>query len=44
MKKEKKKYSKPVVKKNEPLVNITFASTAGGTPVGTGGTPAPAFG
>jgi hypothetical protein len=27
-KKERKKYIKPEVKKNEPLVNITFASTA----------------
>jgi len=44
MKKDKKKYTKPVVKKNEPLVNITFASTATPTPVGTGGSPAPAFG
>jgi hypothetical protein len=26
MKKEKKKYIKPVIKKNDPLVNITFAS------------------
>jgi len=40
MKKEKKKYTKPVVKKNQPLVNITFASAA----AGTGGSPAPAFG
>ncbi len=44
MAKDKKKYTKPVVKKNEPLVNITFASTAGGTPIGTGGSPAPALG
>jgi len=36
----KKKYSKPSVKKNEPLVNITFASTI----PGTGGAPAPAIG
>jgi hypothetical protein len=35
-KKEKKKYIKPEVKKNEPLVNITFASAA--IP-GTGGSP-----
>lgn len=35
-KKEKKKYIKPEVKKNEPLVNITFASAA--IP-GTGGNP-----
>ena len=26
MKKDKKKYTKPVIKKNDPLVNITFAS------------------
>lgn len=39
MKKDKKKYIKPAVKKNEPLVNITFASLTG-----TGGGPAPAFG
>ena len=26
----KKKYTKPTVKKNPPLVNITFASTAPG--------------
>jgi len=38
----KKKYSKPSVKKNAPLVNITFAS-AGSIP-GTGGSPAPAIG
>lgn len=47
MKKDKKKYTKPVVKKNEPLVNITFASVATSgtaTAYGTGGTPAPAFG
>lgn len=44
MKKDKKKYTKPVVKKNEPLVNVTFASAVGGTPVGTGGSPAPALG
>lgn len=49
MKKEKKKYAKPVVKKNEPLVNITFASPlsptpGGGSPVGSGGSPAPVFG
>ena len=35
MKKEKKKYIKPEVKKNEPLVNITFSS-ASNIP-GTGG-------
>jgi hypothetical protein len=40
MKKEKKKYTKPVVKKNEALVNITFATPF----TGTGGSPAPAFG
>jgi len=44
---EKKKYSKPFVKKNEPLVNITFA-TAGaavGGPVPLPGTaPASAIG
>jgi hypothetical protein len=37
MKKEKKKYTKPVLKKNEPLVNITFAT---GVVAITGGTPA----
>jgi hypothetical protein len=26
MKKDKKKYTKPALKKNEPLVNITFAT------------------
>ncbi len=38
----KKKYTKPSVKKNEPLVNITFASAT--SIPGTGGTAAPAFG
>jgi len=38
----KKKYTKPSVKKNEPLVNITFL-TPGNVP-GTGGSPAPAIG
>gem|GEM_PF-4323704 len=34
--KEKKKYTKPEVKRNEPLLNITFASA----PIpGTGGSP-----
>lgn len=37
MKKEKKKYTKPKVKKNESLINITFA-TAGVLPPGTGPT------
>ena len=32
---EKKKYAKPSVKKNEPLVNITFASPLPGTGPGT---------
>jgi hypothetical protein len=45
MKKEKKSYTKPVLKKNEPLVNITFATgavgtTAPGTVTITGGAPA----
>lgn len=35
----KKKYTKPVVKKNQPLVNITFGSNIGGT----GGASAPAI-
>ena len=35
MKKEKKKYTKPAVKKNDPLVNITFASSMPGTGPGT---------
>jgi len=39
---EKKKYIKPTVKKNEPLVNITFA-TAVPLP-GTGGSPGSAIG
>lgn len=34
MKKEKKKYTKPVIKKNDPLVNITFASVGGVTITG----------
>ena len=42
MKKEKKKYTKPVLKKNEPLVNITFVTGAiqitGGTPASGGPT------
>ena len=37
MKKEKKKYTKPVLKKNDPLVNITFASVAVGPGTMTGG-------
>jgi len=37
MKKDKKKYTKPVLKKNEPLVNITFATGVVGI---SGGTPA----
>lgn len=56
MKKDKKKYTKPALKKNEPLVNITFASattpaTTGTATVttptaipGTGGAAAPAVG
>ena len=39
---EKKKYIKPAVKKNEPLVNITFA-TAVPLP-GSGGSPGSAIG
>ena len=39
MKKEKKKYTKPVLKKNDPLVNITFASVGAALTV-TGGTVA----
>lgn len=38
----KKKYSKPVVKKNQPLVNITFATGAGSSIPVTGGASAPA--
>jgi len=38
----KKKYTKPVVKKNEPLVNITFATAGSSIPV-TGGAAAPAI-
>ena len=37
MKKDKKKYVKPVLKKNDPLVNITFASVGGGPGTFTGG-------
>lgn len=37
MKKEKKTYTKPVLKKNQPLVNITFATGAVSI---TGGAPA----
>ena len=37
---DKKKYIKPVVKKNEPLVSITFASAL----PGTGGSPGSAIG
>lgn len=40
-KKERKKYSKPEVRKNEPLVNITF--TSGTSIPGTGGNPGPAM-
>lgn len=36
MKKEKKKYTKPALKKNEPLINITFAT---GVVAITGGSP-----
>jgi hypothetical protein len=36
MKKDKKKYTKPALKKSEPLVNITFAT---GVVVVTGGSP-----
>ena len=39
---EKKKYVKPIVQKNEPLVNITFA-TAVALP-GSGGAPGSAIG
>lgn len=39
MKKNKKKYVKPELKKNKPMVNVTFASGAAipntGGPVGT---------
>ena len=46
--KEKKKYKKPTVKKNQPLANITFvtgtASPGGPNLPGGGGSPAPAFG
>ena len=39
---EKKRYTKPMVKKNEPLVNITFATAV---PIpGSGGTPGSALG
>lgn len=43
---EKKKYTKPMVKKNEPLVNITFATAgvAGGPLPGTGGSRGSAIG
>jgi hypothetical protein len=44
MKNEKKKYTKPSIKKNEPLVNITFATATGTSIPGTGGSAAPAFG
>mgnify|MGYP006310934889 CR=1 FL=1 len=37
MKKDKKKYQKPELKKNQPLVNITFVS---GAVTITGGSPA----
>ena len=51
MKKEKKKYTKPALKTNEPLVNVTFATTttttgtttAGTNAPGGGGAPAPAI-
>lgn len=39
MKKEKKKYTKPVIKKNDPLVNITFASIGSAVTI-TGGSVA----
>lgn len=45
MKKEKKKYTKPVIKRNDPLVNITFASVGaagtiqGGAVAGGAATP-----
>ncbi|MFO8058696.1 MAG: hypothetical protein R6V10_15525 [bacterium] len=42
--KEKKKYTKPELKKNEPLVNITFSTATGTSIPGTGGTSAPAVG
>ena len=35
MKKEKKKYMKPSLKKNEPLKGVTFATAGGTTPYGT---------
>ncbi len=37
MKKEKKKYVKPEIKKNKPMVNITFAT--GAAISGTAGSP-----
>jgi len=40
MKKEKKQYTKPVLKRNKPLVNITFATGAIGAISITGGSPA----
>jgi len=39
----KKKYTKPSVKKNAPLVNVTFSSVGGSAP-GSGGSVAPAIG
>jgi hypothetical protein len=39
---DKKKYAKPTVKKNEPLVNITFAT--GVALPGSGGSPGSAIG
>jgi len=50
MKDKKRKYTKPVLKKNEPLVGITFATAAATTTPpgvsipGTGGSVAPAIG
>lgn len=41
MNKNKKKYIKPEVRKNEPLVNITFST--GTSAPGTGGVAGPAM-
>jgi len=40
---EKKKYVKPTMQKNEPLVNITFSTAAQPIP-GSGGAPGSAIG
>jgi len=36
VKKEKKKYQKPELVKNKPLVNITFSSVISTPPIGPG--------